>query len=67
MIPLSAHTRGRECRQHSRGYVVLVSGARPVSFDTAASSDEGFKVGDCSEVAGTSNAIKTTYSTGNTP
>ena len=49
-------------------HVVMASGARSVSFDTAALSAQGIavvKVGDCAEVADISNAIKTAYDAAN--
>lgn len=49
-------------------YVVMAIGARPVAFDTTALSDKGIevvKVGDCSEVADISHAIKTGYDAAN--
>lgn len=49
-------------------YVVMASGARPVKFDTAALSDRGIEVvevGDGSEVANISHAIKTGYDAAN--
>ena len=50
-------------------HVVLAIGARSMAFDTAALSDQGvvvIKVGDCSEVAHISHAIKTGYDAANT-
>ena len=49
-------------------HVVMASGARSVSFDTAALSAQGIavvKVGDCAEVADISNAIKSAYDAAN--
>ncbi len=45
-------------------HVLTAIGARPVAFDTAVLSDKGIvviKVGDCSQVADISHAIKTGY------
>ena len=49
-------------------HVVMAIGARPVTFDSAALSNQGItvlKVGDCREVADISHAIKTAYDAAN--
>ena len=68
MGELTCESKGGDDVRIPCDYVVMASGARPVTFDTAVLSAKGIaviKVGDCSEVADISHAIKTGYDAAN--
>ncbi|EGV44881.1 FAD-dependent oxidoreductase [Bizionia argentinensis JUB59] len=57
-----------QAKQIPCDFVVMASGARPVAFNAVALTNAGIdvvKVGDCSEVADISHAIKTGYDAAN--